>query len=433
MSEYRKSTLANGLQVVSIEMPQLHSVEMICHVGVGSLHENPSEAGISHFLEHMLFRGVAEYPTSVELERAFEAIGGNVNASTDAELTCYHSRLHPDHLETGAALFAAMLRRPLLTELETERRIIIEEALEDRNEKGDEISTDNLVARLLWPDHPLGVPTIGRRETIDRLSRRDLEEFHQRFYMPANVVVAVSGRMRHEEAVSSIESAFGGWQAGELQLPKPEPPSPPTAERSLWVRDSGSQVNVQLAFRVPGRHDEMNGPLRVLRAVLAWGGASRLMLRLREELGLVYGVEAHLSLYADCGCFSIEMAVGPENLLQTISEVSQIMGRLLHERVSDSELAAAVQGYSYELEFSRDYAEAMAMRFGWGELVGYVRSVAQDIADLSSVTPAQLQKAAVQYFGPDRLVAAFVGPYREEDRSAVEEVLQSFGADFNRP
>ncbi|MFO7983640.1 MAG: pitrilysin family protein [Desulfuromonadales bacterium] len=431
MSEYRKSTLANGLQVVSVEMPQLHSIEMICHVGVGSLHENPPEAGISHFLEHMLFRGVAEYPTSVELERAFEAIGGNVNASTDAELTCYHSRLHPDHLESGAALFAAMLRRPLLTELETERRIIIEEALEDRNEKGDEISTDNLVARLLWPDHPLGVPTIGRRETIDRLSRRDLERFHRRFYVPANVVVAVSGRVRHEEAVSAIESSFGGWEAAELRLPSLDPPASPAGGRSLWVRDSGSQVNVQLAFRVPGRHHEMNVPLKLVRAILAWGGASRLMLRLREELGLVYGVEAGLSLYHDCGCFSIEMAVAPENLVQTISEVSGTVGRLRHETIDESELAAAVQGYSYELEFSRDYAEAMAMRFGWGELVGYVRSVAQDIAGLESVTAAQMQEAAERYFVPDQLVAAFVGPYREEDRSAVEEVLQSFGTGLN--
>ncbi|NIQ97471.1 MAG: insulinase family protein [Desulfuromonadales bacterium] len=378
----------------------------------------------------MLFRGVEEYPTSVQLERAFEAIGGNVNASTDAESTCYHSRLHPDHLRQGAALFAAMLRRPLLNDLETERRIIIEEALEDQNEKGEEISTDNLVARLLWQGHPLAVPTIGRRETIDRFSRKDLEDFHRRFYVPENTVVAVSGRIRHEEAVAAVEEAFGSWSARELPAPQPQAPKPTEGGRSLWVRDSGSQVNVQLAFRVPGRHDAMNMPLRVLRAILAWGGASRLMLRLREELGLVYGVEANLVLYGDCGSFNIEMAVAPANLVQTVSEVLQVVSRLRAAPVEAEELAAAVRGYRYELEFSRDYADAMAMRFGWGELVGYVREVAEDLRDLDAVTPAQLQAAAEEFFVVERLGAAFVGPYRDTDRPAVEESLQDFGGDL---
>lgn len=428
MSEHRTTTLANGLRVVTVEMPQLHCVEMVCHVGVGSRHESPHEAGLSHFLEHMLFRGAGDYPTGVDLERAFEAIGGNVNASTDAESTCYHSRLHPDHLEKGASLFAAMLRRPHFNELETERRIIIEEALEDENEKGEEISTDNLVARLLWPGHPLAVPTIGRRETIDRFSRRDLEDFHRRFYVPANTVVVASGRIRHDEAVAAVESAFGDWPARAPQMPAIHEPPPAEGGRFAWVRDSGSQVTVQIAFRVPGRHDPANMPLRVLRAVLAWGGTSRLMLRLREELGLVYGVEAHLNLYADSGSFCIEMAVAPRNLLQTVSEASRVVAALRDEPIGEAEMAAAVQGYRYELEFSRDYADAMAMRFGWGELVGYVRSVAEDLRELDLVDPERLKAAAEEFFAQNRLAAAFVGPYRDKDRAAVEQQLKNFGA-----
>ena len=135
-------------------------------MAVGGRCEVAELSGISHFLEHMIFRGTAEYATSLDLERAFEAIGGSVNASTDAETTCFHSRIHPDYLARGVALFASMLRRPKFNEIDTERRIILEEAREDFNEDGVQVNHDNLMVGLLWPEHPLGKSLIGSPETL---------------------------------------------------------------------------------------------------------------------------------------------------------------------------------------------------------------------------------------------------------------------------
>ena len=149
MSEYTVDTLANGVRLVTVPMPHLHTAELVCYLAVGGRNEPPEVSGISHFLEHMIFRGTAEYANSTELERAFEAIGGAVNASTDAETTCFHSRLHPDYLAEGVALFASMLRRPLFKDIDVERRIILEEAREDYNEQGVQINLDNLMVGLL--------------------------------------------------------------------------------------------------------------------------------------------------------------------------------------------------------------------------------------------------------------------------------------------
>jgi predicted Zn-dependent peptidase len=425
--EYHRDILPNGLRVITVEMPHLHSAEMMCYVGVGGRHETAEVAGISHFLEHMLFRGTADHPSSLHLEQAFEAIGGAVNASTDPETTCYHSRLHPGEIGAGAALFASMLRRPLFLDLETERRIILEEALEDLNERGEDISPDNLTSRLLWPGHPLSRPTIGTRESIASIDREALMRHHARHYTPAGTVIAVAGRVRREQAVSAVATAFGDWDGGE---PPASPPVPPAAgdgrPEAVWVRDSDSQVTLQIAFRLPGRQRGLAIPVRVLRRVLSGGGTSRLMLRLRETLGLTYNIEANLALLADTGAFSIDLSVAPENLTAAVREILAILDELRREPVGEEELTRVVRGFLYDLEFSRDHTDDMAGRYGWGEAVGFLRTVEEDRRDVQAVTPEDLWRFAREQLGPGSLKLAAVGPFRARDRREVEKLLHAY-------
>lgn len=425
--EYHRDILPNGLRVVTVEMPHLHAVEMMCYLGVGGRHEPAEVAGISHFLEHMLFRGTAEYPTSRELEQAFEAIGGMVNASTDSETTVYHARFHPDHVREAAALFASMLLRPLLRDVDTERRIILEEALEDLSQKGEDINPDNLTARLLWPEHPLGRPTIGTRETIARIGVEDLRRHLTTHYAPANAVIVVSGRVRRQEAVTAVESVFGRWQGGDPPLPLATPHSFGEEKAdSVWVKDSASQVAIQLAFRLPGRGDPRSVPLRVLRRVLSSGGTSRLMLRLREELGLTYSVEANLALYAETGCFTVDLAVAPQSLKAAVQELLAIFEELCREPVGEEELARTVRTFLYDLDFSRDHTDDMAMRFGWGELVGCLRTVEQDRREIAAVTADDLLKTASELFVPASLKMAVTGPWKGGERREVEKMLKGY-------
>ncbi len=427
-TEFYKETLANGLRVVTVEMPHLHSAEMICYLAAGGRDEKPDHAGISHFLEHMLFRGTVEHPTSVELEKAFEALGGTVNASTDAENTCYHSRLHPDHIEEGAALFASMLQRPLFKDIDLERKIILEEALEDLNEKGEDVSPDNHTAALLWPGHPLSVPTIGTEQSLSSIAEDDLRAYHRHYYTPTNTVIAVTGRVRHQQVVAAVQKAFGSWQGPRPARPLPVQPAAETATPELcWVKDSDSQVNIQLAFRTPGRHAENTAALRVLRWILSWGGTSRLMLHLREHLGLTYNVEANLSLYEETGCLAIDLSVAPENLVEAVKETLKVVEDLRRQLVPEEELAGVTQSYRFDLDFSRDHTEAMATRYGWGELTGYLRTLEQDRREVCSVTPEQVREAASTLLTPGALKAALVGPWSARDRKKVEDIVAGFG------
>ena len=435
MPEFHLERFPNGLRLLTIEMPHLHSAEMLCYVGVGSRNEGAATGGISHFLEHMLFRGTEDYPKSFCLEAAFESIGGAVNASTDAEATCYHTRFHPDRLDLCAQLFASLLRRPLLAGIEVERRIIMEEALEDYNEQGVEINPDNLTSRLLWPNHPLSQPTIGTRASLAAINVAALQQHHQIFYTPHNTVLAIAGAIEHTAAQRAVAAAFADWAGKPAPLPQPwqEPEKEETGPESVWVHDSDSQVGVQLAFRLPGRNDARQMDLRVLRRLLTGGGTSRLLLRLREELGLTYSVDAALSLFAESGCLSIDLAVAPENLLAAVREVLLVLAEIRAIAIGAEELERLKVGYLYDLDFSRDHTDEMATRYGWGELCGTLRTTEDDRQAVIAITAASLQRTAQELLTPRRLKLAVVGPFLRHDQTRITTLLAGFGATTKSP
>ncbi|MGD9019043.1 MAG: pitrilysin family protein [Desulfuromonadales bacterium] len=426
MTEYLCDTIGNGLRVVSVPMPYHHSAEVLVYLGVGSRHENPHKAGVSHFLEHMLFKGTQEYPTGLNLERAFEAIGGSANAATDSETTCFHSRIHPDHIDRGIALFASMMLRPLFKDMEMERRVILEEAMGDLNETGRQINSDNIIAGLLFPGHPLGQPTVGNRSSIARLTLRQLQSHHAFYYTPTNAVLSVAGPVEHRQVVAAAQQHFGGWQGDHAPQPKPWTNFSGSDKPLRWVRDAGSQVSVQIAFLLPGRDSDHAVNLRVLRRLLGWGGMSRLMLRLREELGLTYAVDASLGLYAEAGVLAIDLAVSPDNLAQAAAAILDILTELHHAEVTRDELDHVLNCYRCDLDYSRDQVDEMALRYAWGELTGCRRTISDDLAGIDSVTASGLQQTVRELLTPRNLRGAIIGPYRSRDRKAAEKLIDAW-------
>jgi predicted Zn-dependent peptidase len=426
MPDYTVDTLSNGVRLVTVPMPHLHVAELVCYLAVGGRNEPPELSGISHFLEHMIFRGTAEYPTSTELERAFETIGGAVNASTDAENTCFHSRLHPDYLAQGVALFASMLRRPRFLDIDIERRIILEEAREDYNEEGVQINPDNLMVGLLWPGHPLGASLIGTPETLARIDQAALEAYYRRWYVPQNLVISGCGRLDRKQLLELVEAQFGDWQGASAPATIPVAEVVATGPECCWVFDSDSQISLQLAFRLPGRRDARTLPLRLLRRLLSWGGGARLTQRLREELGLTYAVEANCSMMDDTGYLAVDLAVAPENLQQAVVELLKVLKELREQPVGAEELSATVRSYHFDLDFSRDQTEAMAVRYGWGLQSNYLRTLEQDCAELQQLTPELLQQTARQILTSATLKLVVVGPWAETDKLIIEQLLQDF-------
>lgn len=421
----RRTTLPNGLRVVAVEMPHLHSAEIAVYIRVGGRNDTREKAGLAHFLEHMLFRGTAEHPTNLELEAAFEAIGGCVNAATDAESTCYYSRVHPDHVAEGLRLLSVMLLTPTLQGIEVEKKIITEEALEDINERGEEINPDNLASRLLWPDHPLGMPTIGYLDTIAGFTEEDLRAHLARHYVPANAVVVAAGRMPADEVFAGAARAFGGW-SGPAAPPLAPVSDGQAAPSSLYVRDADSQVDLQISFRGFARQDPRVVPVRLLRRILTGGGCSRLHLNLRERLGIVYSVDAQLASYDDTGCFSVDLSTAPENLAVAVGEVLRETRRLATEPVGEGELDRVKQGYFFDLAYSRDSTFDMQMRYGWGELMGMVKSIEEDQAEAGAVDAAGAMAVARELFAPSRLNLVAVGPVKGSVKRELDALLKRY-------
>ena len=427
MTSRASITLPNGLRVVSVDMPHLHSAELALYLKVGGRNDPPGKGGLAHFLEHMLFRGTADYPTSTEIETAFEAIGGSINASTDEECTCFFSRIHPAHIPKGVEILSSMILRPLLSDLQIEKKIIAEEALDDLSEKGEEINPHNLASRLLWPDHQLGEPTIGTLESIASFTLDDLRQHLTQYYLPGNAILVVAGSADQEELFSAAGSFFGSWQGGATP-PSTSPVVRQQSPISVFVADSDSQSHLQISFRSVARYDPRIMSLRILRRILCGGGSSRLHLTLRERLGIVYSVDANIAAYEECGYFSIELSTGAENLATAVREVFAETLRLASVSVESSELDRIRQSYFYELDFSRDSCYEMQIRYGWGELMGVVREIEEDAADAGKVTPESLLEVARDLFDPKNVNLVVVGSWQEKDRTAVLSELERYSS-----
>jgi predicted Zn-dependent peptidase len=418
-------TLLNGLRVVCVEMPHLHAAELAVYLKVGGRNDPPGKSGLSHFLEHILFRGTEDYPSSLEIENAFEAVGGAPNAATDAESTCYYSRIHPEHVRRGMEIFASMLLRPTLEGIEIEKRIITEEAREDLNEQGEEISPDTIASRLLWPQHPLGLPTIGTLESISAITRQDLDRHLQSFYLPGNAVVAVSGPVRSHEVFAAAGEVFERWQSGSVPITVPATRRHSTPQISC-VHDSDSQMNLQFAFLGIPRGDRRFTPLRLLRRLLAGGGSSRLYLKLREELGIIYSVEAAIGAYDETGCLAVDLSTAPETMAPAVEVTLQELERVATEALPAGELERVKQSYIFDLDYSRDSAYEMGGRFGWGELMDVVRTIEDDQQEARSVTPEDIREIARTLFTAGNLRLVAVGPWKRGMKKRLRGLVNAY-------
>jgi predicted Zn-dependent peptidase len=211
-----------------------------------------------------------------------------------------------------------------------------------------------------------------------------------------------------------------------VPAPKPWTDFSGTERPLRWVRDAGSQVSLQLAFLLPGRDSEHAVNLRVIRRLLGWGGMSRLMLRLREELGLTYAIDAALALYADAGTLAIDLAVSAENLDKATTAILEIFSELHTTEVGDDELDHILNCYRCDLDYSRDQVDEMALRYTWGELTGSSRTIADDLAGIDTVTAGGLRQTARALLTPTNLRGAIVGPYRTRDRKSVEAIIANW-------
>lgn len=409
--EPRRSTLDNGLRVVTIELPHLHAAMASVYVRAGSRHEAAATNGVSHFLEHLFFRGSEGYPVGRAMNALVEDVGGDLNGVTTRDHGYYFTPLHPARLEVPLAVLGDMLARPLFKDVDVEREVILEEILDEVDEEGRDIDVDNLSKRALFEGHPLALKIGGTRETVGALREEELRAHHARAYGARNMVLAVAGPVPHARAVEVAAQAFGRLPPGTA-LDDGAPPGPfEGGPRLVTVDHKESQTSLQLSFRAPAEHHPDYPALRAIKRALSDGLASRLQLELVETRALAYSVGSGLESFSDCSMFEVGGSCAPKKAPQLAQELLRILGELCDAGITATELERAKVKSRIGLEFMLDSPADMLGWTGVGDLLcPPAEAFSSWLARVEAVTLDDVRRVARQTFRRAGLVACAVGP-----------------------
>jgi predicted Zn-dependent peptidase len=407
---YQRATLPNGLRLISARMPHVRSVTIDCYFGVGSRYEPLELAGIAHFLEHMIFKGSAGYPTAQQISESIEGVGGALDAATDKEVTVFSTKIASHLFDHGLSVLADMVRRPRLdpAEMDKERRVIIDELGMYRDSPLDWVNV--MADETLWPDLPLGREVAGTRESVQSISCEAMAEFHATHYVPGNLVISVAGDITHEQALDAVTRLFGDWEARPVPQYAPSPP-PAGGPRVAIQRRETEQTNFVLLM--PGlRHDDPRYfTMVVFNAILGDGMSSRLFLVVREQLGLAYDVGSGACYYHDTGSFLVSGGVDPEQTPAALGAILEQLARMRDEPVPADELARAKEYSKGRRALRLEDTGSVAGWFGGQEiLVREVLELDEVLARLDAVTAEEIQALARDLFRDEGLRLALIGP-----------------------
>jgi predicted Zn-dependent peptidase len=458
MSEqtHRITTLDSGVRVVSERMPTVRSVALGFWIGAGSAVERSELLGISHLLEHMLFRGSERYG-SQEIDQIFDALGAELNAGTDKEATSVYTRVLDRHLERAFDVIADMVWRPRMGELEAEREVVLEEIAMYEDDPQDRVF--DVLGEAVFGDHPLGRAVIGRAEVVRAITREQLQDFHAERYAPADVVISAAGSVDHDALVemaraacparpSAAASGAGaegaaaptqtagtrdgkvgadgarlGAEAPESSLGEPlldDVGEPSFARRVRFLRKETEQYHLCLGGRGIAREDERRFALRVLDNVLGGGASSRLFQEVRERRGLAYSVFSFSNLYAATGEVGLYVGTRPENLAQAVEVIATELERFVREPADTQELERSRENAKGRLVLALESTAARMNRLGSSVLTGMpILSVEEIIARIDAVATTDLQELASELFRAGELSVAAIGPDEAALRGAL--------------
>lgn len=333
------SRLKNGIRVVTAALPHVQSVSMGVWVGVGGRHETPALEGMSHFIEHLLFKGTRTR-SARDISQAIEGSGGYCNAFTHEEMTCYYAKVAFDHAWKVLDILVDMYRRPRFAaeDIAKERGVIIEEIMMYRDQP--EHVVQEMLNTILWKNHDLGRPLIGSPDSLRRIRRADIAAFKNGKYVPANTIVSFAGQVRHEQAVAHVERLMA--DLAPARPPVCRPVTPAVGQERLALKSKAiEQTQLALGFRTFGRQDRRRHTLKVLSVILGENMSSRLFQVVRERHGLAYAVHSGAQLFADTGGLFVSAGLDRARRGQAITLILREIARLTEERVGPRELNRA--------------------------------------------------------------------------------------------
>lgn len=407
MEPVQKSVLPNGIRIITEAMPHVRTASLGIWVATGSRYEAASIHGISHFLEHLFFKGTHRR-NALEIAQAVDALGGQMNAFTDREHTCFYVKVLANHLPTVVDILADMLLNSALEPeaIERERQVITEE-IKMYEDSPDELVQD-LVAQTIWNGHPLGRSVIGTRMTVAGLTREHFVQYLDQRYRPDNLVISAAGDIEHDAVLSLLSSHLGEWDGRATTQPTESPPLTPSV--SIRTKDI-EQVHLCLATRGLPQADNDLYVMEVLDNVLGSGMSSRLFHEIREKRGLVYTISSYAAAYREGGLFIIYAAMspegGPEVIRLTFDEIVA-----LPDTLTDAEVARAKESLKGNVMLSLESTGSRMYKLARSELY-YGRQIGLDeiIGRIDAVTTDAVRQMALEIFTPDQLAMAAIGPF----------------------
>lgn len=399
----------NGVTVLSEVLPGVRSVAVGVWVRTASAHEARAQMGVSHLLEHMVFKGT-ERRSARDIALALESRGGALDAYTSRDHTSYQARVLDEDLPRALDVLTDLVRRPVLrpTDLELERRVVLEE-ISTVEDTPDDLVFD-LHTQTMWPEHPYGFPILGTRETVSQLSADDLRALHGRTYHPRHVVIAAAGNLNHDLLVKLLAKC--GWFSFE---PGPEPQSiievPAACRGERRVARDTAQTHVVIGTDTFPYTDDRREALLLVNTVLGGGMSSRLFQRVREELGLAYAVFTYQSFYGRAGVSGVYVGTHPKSADRAVEVILDEYGRLVAEGLSGDALNEAKQQLKGQITLSLESPAARMYRLATLALYGEpYRTIDQVLAEVDRIDADAVAAVAGTYLDPDRQTAVWLGP-----------------------
>jgi len=409
LTMYTKTVLDNGLRVITSTMPHSRSVCLAILVGAGSCYESEEEAGISHFAEHLFFKGTQRRPTSKEITQDIEGVGGIINAGTDKELTIFWCKVAKPHFPIALDVLSDLLLNSLFDskEIEQERRIISEEINMNLDLPQQRISM--LIDELLWPEQPLGREVIGYKETVSSLTREQLLNYVARRYMPNNTVLSIAGNIQHEEAMAQIEPLFNKWAAGELITGYITDDKQTEARLRIEPKDI-EQAHLCLAVHGFSRSHPQRFTIDLFNTVLGGGMSSRLFTEIRERKGLAYDIHSYTEHFLNSGSFAIYAGIDPEKVEIALAAILEEVSKVKQE-ITAAELTRAKELSKGRLYLRFEDSQNVALWYGGQEvLTRQILDIDNVIAIVDAITLGELEEVAQEILTDSGLNLAVTGP-----------------------
>ncbi|MHC4591353.1 MAG: M16 family metallopeptidase [Planctomycetota bacterium] len=440
VGERRREVLPNGLRVLAVENPALHSFVCSVYVRVGPRFEPPEQIGLSHFLEHMIMQGSKSFPSSNAIMRSVEDLGGVVDAGTYAEYTNVVFGVHRKHWPRVMEIASDVLARPLFDEqeIEQEKLIIRQELSPHRDKEGRNISASELVHCLIFGEDVDEAGTRGSPAIMQRFDRASAEGHYRRFFRPSNMVVCLAGGVDLDEVMKRMGKYFGAMSAGDGPLEMPAPPEGLIGRTRAFYRTTEAlpTAEVRLCFNAYPLGDPRFDAARAGAHLLGGGLSSRLFTRVREELGLVYDIESHVQGYSNAGLLELALTVSVDHLVEAFGATLEVVRQTAAEGLTEAELERYKEAARCGMDMLCDRASHLADWYGKQELLlgpDGVISPQQYVTRQESITLARLNEVLREMLTERGAALAVVGPYGDEQRSALRDLFPAEVVPAARP